>query len=73
MKCHVCGSQMQDLVTDIPFKKKVHCIVVIKDLPVHQCGPCGEYLIDDDVMIWIESALAKVDPSTELEIVRYAA
>jgi len=73
MKCHVCGSQLQSIVTDLPFKRDVHCIVVVKELPVLQCAHCGEYLLDDSVMTWIESTMARVDPSAELEIVRYAA
>ena len=73
MRCHVCGSQLQRLVTDLPFKQDTQCIVVVKNLPVLQCTHCGEYLLDDGVMAWVESTLAKIDPSAELEIVRYAA
>lgn len=73
MKCHVCGSQLQQLVTDLPFKCNDHSIVIIKELPVIQCGHCGEYLLDDNVMTWVENVLDRVDPSAELEIVRYAA
>ena len=73
MKCHVCGSQLLPLVTDLPFKRDDHSIVIIKELPVLQCASCGEYLLDDKVMLWVESVLDRVDPSAELEIVRYAA
>jgi YgiT-type zinc finger domain-containing protein len=73
MKCHVCGSQLQPLVTDLPFKQDSHSIVIIKELPVLQCAHCGEYLLDDSVMTWVESVLDRMDPSAELEIVRYAA
>ena len=73
MKCHVCGSQLQSLVTDLPFKRDDHSIVIIKELPVLQCEQCGEYLLDDGVMTWVESVLDRVDPSAELEIIRYAA
>ena len=73
MKCHVCGSQLKSLVTDLPFKHDDHSIVIIKELPVLQCEHCGEYLLDDGVMAWVESTLDRVDPSAELEIVRYAA
>ena len=73
MKCHVCGSQLQPLVTDLPFKQGTHSIVIIKELPVLQCAHCGEYLLADNVMTWVESVLDRVDPSAELEIVRYAA
>ncbi len=73
MKCHVCSSQMQAIVTDLPFKRDDHCIVIVKDLPVFQCAKCGEYLLEDGIMHWVENILAKVEPSAELEIVRYAA
>ena len=73
MKCHVCGGKMQALVTDLPFKIAANRIVILKDLPTHQCESCAEYLLDDDVMGKIDALLAKVDVSTELEVIRYAA
>lgn len=73
MNCHVCGTEIEKRCTDLPFKKGDNCIVIIKNLPVLQCGNCGEYLIEDDIMEWVESTLNKVSPSAELEIVRYAA
>ena len=73
MICHVCGSPMSPLVTDLPFKRDDRCIVIVKDLPVVQCGNCGEYLLEDSTMEWVEGALSRIDPSAELEIVRYAA
>ena len=73
MICHVCGSSMNRLVTDLPFKRDAHCIVIVKELPVLQCANCGEYLLEDSMMEWVESTFDKIDPSAELEIVRYAA
>lgn len=73
MKCHVCGSHLEPTVTDLPFKRDVHSIVVVKELPVLQCAHCGEYLLDDHVMAWVETALDKVDPATEIEVLSYAA
>ncbi|MBM4025888.1 MAG: type II toxin-antitoxin system MqsA family antitoxin [Planctomycetes bacterium] len=73
MICHVCGSPMSRSVTDLPFKRDAHSIVIVKELPVLQCPNCGEYLLEDDTMAWVETVLDKVDPSAELEIVRYAA
>jgi predicted nucleic acid-binding Zn ribbon protein len=61
MKCHVCGSTMQAVITDL------------KDLPVVQCASCSEYLLDDPVMERVEEILAKVDAAAELEVVRFAA
>ena len=73
MKCHVCGGEMVPLVTDIPFKVDRKSIVILKDLPVLQCGHCREYLMEDAVMEKVEAILAKADPAAKLEIVRYAA
>jgi YgiT-type zinc finger domain-containing protein len=73
MICHVCGSPMSRLVTDLPFKRDEHSIVIIKELPVLQCANCGEYLLEDGTMEWVERILDRIDPSAELEIVRYAA
>jgi hypothetical protein len=45
----------------------------VKNLPVLQCVNCPEYLIEDEILRWVDEVLAKVDGGTELEIVRYAA
>lgn len=73
MNCHVCGTEMIHMNTDLPFKVGDRSIVIIKELPVIQCNNCGEYLIEDQVMARVESILAMIDTKTELEIVRYAA
>ncbi len=71
MKCHVCGGKMKPMVTDLPFKVDVGRIVISKDLPTHQGESCAEYLLDDKVMAEIDTLLANVDVSTELEVIRY--
>lgn len=73
MKCHVCGSTMKPVVTDLPFKVHNNTIVVIKNLPVLQCQGCTEYLLDDPVMQRVEEIMAKVDIVAELEVIKYAA
>jgi YgiT-type zinc finger domain-containing protein len=73
MKCHVCGSTMKPVVTDLPFKVHNDTIVVLKDLPVLQCESCTEYLLDDLVMQRVEEIIAKVDIAAELEVIKYAA
>ncbi|MBW2593547.1 MAG: type II toxin-antitoxin system MqsA family antitoxin [Deltaproteobacteria bacterium] len=57
MKCHVCGSKLKHLVTDLPFKTGDTTIAILKDLPVIQCENCGEYLLDDPVMNRVEEIL----------------
>jgi len=73
MKCRVCGSKLQAVTTDLPFKVNASSIVIMKDLPVYQCGNCGEYLLEDPVLEKVEEIIQKVDDTSELEIIRYAA
>ena len=73
MKCHVCGSQMKSITTDLPFKTNVTTIVIMKELPVIQCVGCSEYLLDDPVLERVDAIIKKVDTAAELEVIRYAA
>ncbi len=73
MKCHVCGSQMNSLITSLPFKVNETTIVILKDLPVFQCENCTEYLLDDPVLARVEAILERVDSTAELEVIKYAA
>jgi hypothetical protein len=45
----------------------------MKDLPVYQCGNCGEYLLEDSVLERVEEILQNIDAAAELEIIKYAA
>jgi YgiT-type zinc finger domain-containing protein len=73
MKCHVCGSALEQVVTDLPFKLNQRTIVVVRDLPVLQCQNCTDYLLEDGVMARVETILDRVDDAAELEVVKYAA
>ena len=73
MKCHVCGSNMDPLTTDLPFKVSETTIVIVKGLPVLQCNNCSEYLLEDPVLRQVEIILDNVDTSAELEVINYAA
>ena len=73
MRCHVCGSRMQSVVTNLPFKVHESTIVILKGLPVFQCESCTEYLLDDPVMQRVDEILKKVDIAAELEVIKYAA
>jgi YgiT-type zinc finger domain-containing protein len=73
MKCHVCGSKLEPLITDLPFKVSETTIVILKGLPLLQCNNCTEYLLDDSVMRRVEEILERVDTAAELEVIRYAA
>lgn len=73
MRCTTCGADMLETITDLPFKVGEKSIVIVKDLPVLQCGACPEYLLEDKVFARVEEVLSKVDASIQLEIVTFAA
>ena len=73
MKCHICGSDLIPVRTDLPFKVSETTIVIVKALPVLQCESCGEYLLEDSVMRRVDEILERADTDAELEIIRYAA
>lgn len=73
MKCHVCGSAMRSVVTDLPFKVHHNTLVVLKNLPVLQCEGCHKYFLVDPVMQRVDEIIAKVDMAAELEVIKYAA
>lgn len=73
MRCHVCGSVMRPIVTDLPFKVSETSIVLLKGVPVLQCDNCSEYLLEDEVVERVEEIHQKVDSAAELEVIRYAA
>ena len=64
MKCHVCGSEMRSMVTDLPFKVSEATIAILKEVPVFQCENCSEYLLDDSVMKQVEDVLVKTGIKT---------
>lgn len=73
MNCHVCGANMSNQITSLPFKVSNTTIVIFKNLPVLQCDNCSEYLLEDKVLTKVESLLSKVNIIAELEIINYAA
>lgn len=73
MKCSVCGTNLRATNTDLPFKIRETSIVIVKNLPVLQCGSCPQYLLEDDVLGRVDEILARADNEAELEIIGYAA
>jgi len=72
MTCHVCGGQLNSLVTTLPVKEDRDRIIIIKGVPLLQCDNCREYVIEDAVMDKIDVLLSKVDATAELEVLNYA-
>jgi len=73
MKCTTCGATMTRVDSDLPFKTSDHTIVILKSLPVLQCGNCRDYLIEDAVLRRVDEILTTVAGGAELEVIRYAA
>ncbi len=73
MKCHICGGDMSETVTDLPFKLDRDTIVIVKGVPVQECERCSEYILSDETMEQIEKLVSRMDKAAELEILRYAA
>jgi YgiT-type zinc finger domain-containing protein len=73
MKCTRCGAPMEARRTDLPFKLGDTMIVVIRAVPVLECGNCTEYLIGDAEMQRIEELLERRATAAELEVVHFAA
>jgi YgiT-type zinc finger domain-containing protein len=72
MKCNNCGSDLEKIITNLPFKINLNSIIIIKDLPVLQCQNCNEYFIEDPIMEKVDYILDRTDKSVELEILNYA-
>ena len=72
MRCTVCGTKMNRVTSDLPFKTSDHAIVILKNLPVLQCRNCTEYLIVDAILDRVGEILASVPGVAELEVIRYA-
>ena len=77
MRCRVRGGLPEPGITGLPFKTGDKSIVIVRSLPVLQCRQCGETELENDAMPRVDSllarVLARVDESTELEVIRYAA
>ena len=72
MNCHTCGTALEHIKTDLPFKVRHNSIVIIKKLPVLQCQNCNEYLIEDKVMEKVDHILNTQSSVAELEVLGYA-
>jgi YgiT-type zinc finger domain-containing protein len=73
MKCTMCGSEMEHVTGDLPFKVRPKSIVIVKGLPLWQCENCDEYLLDDDIMEQVDAMLANLRDGAEVEILSFAA
>ena len=75
MICHRCGgSQVEEQVTDLPFKLDVRKILIVRQMPAFICASCGETMLSDTVMAKVDEIVEKVrHVDCELDVVSYAA
>lgn len=73
MKCHVCGVQMRRVVTDLPFRVNRSVMIILKGLPLLECGECGAYALEEAVMERIHEIIGRLQSPTHLDAVLYAA
>ena len=72
-KCPLCGGEMKDGTTAIPFFINDK-IIVIKDVPAEICSDCGEAYMKSSVAGRIETLLDRLeDLQSEMSIVHYKA
>ena len=72
-RCPLCGGEMRDSATTIPFfiGEKV---IVIKDVPAEVCADCGEAYMKSSVVDRVEAVLDKLEElHSEMSVVHYEA
>ena len=67
------GFEWPQTESSLPFRVSRKAILVIRELPVWECGNCGEFLLEDEVMGRVEEMVGRVDEAAELEVVTFAA
>lgn len=72
MRCRTCGGTLRPQQTDVPFKTGATTIVILKWLPVLQCGQCGEIELEQATMHRVEELIWRVG-GAELAIIQFAA
>jgi YgiT-type zinc finger domain-containing protein len=73
MKCHLCGTQMKPVVADLPFRVNRSVMIIIRELPLLECGECSAYALQDVVMERVHAMVQGLTPPSHLDGVRYTA
>ena len=72
MNCFFCKGEMKPSTTThfVDLKK---CMVIVKNVPCHECTKCGELLLDDEVVKRLDTIIQKVSElMTEIAVVEYS-
>ena len=70
-KCPLCGGEMHDGFTTVPFLIKAK-VAIIRDVPAEICSNCGEAYMKSNVVAQVESTLDRVEKlHAEMSIIQY--
>jgi len=73
MKCHVCGTSMTRVVSDLPFRVNRSVMIILRDLPLMQCTECSAYAFEERVMETVHEIVNRLQSPSHLDAVLYAA
>ncbi len=73
MKCHVCGTLMTHVVTDLPFRVDRSVMIILRELPLIECRKCSAYALQDVVMERVHEMVQSLTSPAHLDVIRYAA
>lgn len=72
-RCPLCGGEMKDGTTTIPFMLGER-VTVIKNVPAEICSDCGEAYMKSSVVDRIESLLDRVEAlHPEMSVLQFEA
>lgn len=72
-RCPLCGGEMKDGVTTIPFLSGDR-VTVIKNVPAEICSDCGEAYMKSSAVDKVESLLDRLEElQSEMSVVHYEA
>jgi hypothetical protein len=73
MKCHVCGTSMTRVVSELPFRVNRSVMIILRDLPLMECTEYGAYAFEQKVMERVHEIVERLDSPSHLDAVLYAA
>lgn len=72
MKCHVCGTSMTRVVSELPFRVNQSVMIILRDLPLLECTECGAYAFEEKVMERVHEIVERLHCPSHLDAVLYA-
>jgi hypothetical protein len=64
---------MKPVVADLPFRVNRSVMIILKDLPLLECGECSAYALEDKVMERVHEIIERLKFPCHLEAVLYSA